>query len=225
MKIGLVIPILSQFKLALEAVESIVSDNHTIEFYPINNWKHKYSVAKSWNVGMERAIDRDCDYVIISNDDVVAHKYAVDAAVDVMEAYPDLGLLTFRDYRDRLSGPELLVDFDITKGMEFDMSEVADFSCFMIRPECYMKIGLFDETFTPAYFEDNDYYYRIKLSDIWDVCSYGGCAIYHYGSTTQNNTGIEPVCTSPQFEANREYYKRKWGGEPGKEVFVFPFNI
>lgn len=223
MKIGIVMPILNQQTLALEAYESMKS-RFDLEFFPINNWEHGFSVAKSWNVGILRAINKGCGLIIVANDDIRVSKYAIDRMACAMYANPGVALLTGKDYRDEV-GVDEIEDFDpkIDSVYEDTLSVVTDYAFFMIRPAAYSEIGAFDKTFEPAYFEDNDYHYRIQLERNWSSYQLKTAAFYHYGSTTQNS-GSSPLCSSPQFEANRAYYEKKWGGRPGNEKFTVPFG-
>jgi GT2 family glycosyltransferase len=98
-----------------------------------------------------------------------------------------------------------------------------DFACFMISWEAWKCVGRFDENFTPAYFEDNDYHRRINLAGM-EGCSVNTAPYYHYGSQTQNAVATAPVVHPDAFVQNRIYYTIKWGGEPGMESFDTPFN-
>jgi len=86
-------------------------------------------------------------------------------------------------------------------------------------------VGMFDEKFYPAYYEDNDYGYRLKLADIHqgehnnlpkvglDVTSQGIAMTLKAGKV------------SVRFDLLEEYYKKKWGGSPRSETYTTPFNI
>jgi GT2 family glycosyltransferase len=97
----------------------------------------------------------------------------------------------------------------------------ADFACFMITKRCWKEVGRFDEKFFPAYFEDNDYHRRILMAGM-QARIVPQAPYYHYGSKTQHSgQGAD----HSQFQINQGYYKRKWGGLPGAEVYATPFNI
>jgi GT2 family glycosyltransferase len=103
---------------------------------------------------------------------------------------------------------------------------MADFCCFALNPkEAIEKIGYFDsDNFFPAYYEDNDYLYRVKLSE-YEFYLYGGLKVHHEGSKTQFWNGEEQrVVSHDAFRANQQRYIQKWGGLPGSETFVLPFN-
>jgi GT2 family glycosyltransferase len=92
---------------------------------------------------------------------------------------------------------------------------------FIISRETYLRVGPFDEEIFPAYFEDNDYAYRLKLEGIQHSC-------YEFlNPQTFINSGsiAKDPSLNTNFEKNRRYYISKWGGEPEKEIFKTPFNL
>jgi len=70
---------------------------------------------------------------------------------------------------------------------------------------------LFDEGFKLAYFEDNDYYQRMKqegirmAGDMW-------AAFTHYGSRTIKEGGVKGH--NEAFKRNQERFRKKWGFVP-----------
>lgn len=217
-KVGVVVPCLKYYKGLAETVESIRTQEQW-ELFVIPNWRDNNVLAASWNMGTERAMERDCDYILICNDDILLSETAIDHMVGYFESAPDeTVMVTGRNVKAALADPYEIFHYNPTV---FDDPECPDFSCFMIRAETYEVVGSFDENFIPAYFEDNDYHRRINLMG-YKAVNYGGAPFYHFGSLTQNLEG--PVCTSDMFVGNRSYYASKWGGEPGQEQYATPFN-
>ena len=90
-------------------------------------------------------------------------------------------------------------------------------------------IGLFDENLYPCYFEDSDYVYRIKLAGseprgIPHVGVGHGSEAIRGNVTTHTNLDYK-FKNEITYSQNKDYYVRKWGGEPGKEIYRSPFNI
>lgn len=218
-KIGVVMPVLNQFKLALEAIDS-VRTQYEWKLYLEQNYSHNKGVATAWNDGVKRAIDNECSHILIINDDIVLGNETIDHMVYLMRD-KKIGVLTACDHRNTHSA-EQVYQMD-NPCYDVDIIDAPDFACFMITPESYWNIGTFDENFKPAYFEDNDYVYRCLLSGLKPVRSQNA-PFYHYGSQTQNFDQSRPIVPSPKFEKNRDYYIKKWGGMPGKEKFKTPFN-
>jgi len=92
---------------------------------------------------------------------------------------------------------------------------------FIISRETYLRVGPFDEEIFPAYFEDNDYAYRLKLEGIPHSC--------HEFLNPQTFINSGSIAKDPSlnanFEKNKKYYISKWGGEPNKEIFTTAFNL
>lgn len=203
-KIGLGVPVYKNFEGFTRLMASV-----DVELTPfiVPNYDDNIGVSRGWNQCFDRALAAGVDNLIISNDDIVFEPGSIQTLID--NFHPDDDLITMTNTRDGVSGT--------------GWSDSADFSCFLVCPQRFVpKLGAFDENFSPAYFEDNDMAYRINLSggryrQILDA------RMYHAGSVTQNFNGI-PVVTGQMFEANRNYYNLKWGGNPTEEKFSTPFN-
>lgn len=153
-------------------------------------------VAASWNKFMTVL---DEDYVIIANDDVMVHPHTV---CELYEA---------ARHED---------------GMFFAGADGGNaFSLFLLKQEGYRQTGKFDETFYPAYFEDNDYSYRLRLRGI-PLIFVNNATYDHVGSSTlKAYTSQEMDQHHRQFRKNRDYYCWKWGGQPGEERYTTPFGV
>lgn len=94
------------------------------------------------------------------------------------------------------------------------------YCCFLISAATFKKVGPFDEVFFPAYFEDNDYSYRLSLSDVKVYTSTAfDPQIFNRSKTVEKDRSINDF-----FMKNHDYYLKKWGGKPGQEKFKKPFN-
>lgn len=206
-KIGLIVPVYKNFVGFTELMQSV-----DVPVLPIviPNWQHNTGVSAGWNEGIRQAIEKRCDVAIIANDDIVLAPGTIHKLVTGVwhEGYD---LVTPANTRDA------------TLATEPAYAESADFSCFMIEPESFLsKFGRFDENFFPAYFEDNDMAYRMRLSGGTYRCRVDA-GMHHKGSVTQNWEGYQVVSGS-MFECNRAYYVNKWGGVPGHEAYTNPYN-
>lgn len=203
--VALIVPVMTNFEGFTRLMASV-----DIRILPIvvPNYEENRGVSWAWNDGMNNAIASDV--AIITNDDIVFEMGCLRRMVDILAYTPGMDLVSAvntRDFPEPGSG---------------SVHEV-DYSCFAVKPESFIrKFGYFDENFFPAYFEDNDMYRRIELA--------GGmqrklleARMYHKGSQTQLG-GSKRVVSHEAFEANRAYYRNKWGGIPGEETFDAPFN-
>lgn len=166
------------------------------------NW----GVSGSWNTMIKQyALKYDEDnLLIISNDDIEYHSD------------------TIRMFLDAVEENEHNKDYVVYHCDRFQNSA---FSLFSPAPHMVDTIGWFDEKFYPAYFEDSDYNYRIHLAAPYSVFNIEGCTFNHFQSGTfKSYNEKEMKRHHEQFEANRRYFVRKWGGEPTKEKFTTEFN-
>jgi GT2 family glycosyltransferase len=207
--IGLVVPVMNNFRGFTEMMASV---DYPIVPIVVNNWEYNHGVANAWNKGIQRAKEMGLGLTLVSNDDVVFEPGAIKTLVDEMDE------------------EKVLDPADIVSPFNLRLAEVTitdvDFACFLVKTDFLDRFGLFDENFTPAYFEDNDMHYRVKLL--------GGkgytveeAEYFHVGSVTQfkgKRDGRDRVVTHRMFEANRGYYVKKWGGWPGKEKWSRPYN-
>lgn len=91
---------------------------------------------------------------------------------------------------------------------------------FIMRKRTFEKVGRFDEEFTPAYFEDNDFSYRMKLLDL-DVFQTKTLSpvIYRNSMTIAKDPKL-----NMNYHTNYQRYIKKWGGTVGNEKFKTPFD-
>ena len=75
------------------------------------------------------------------------------------------------------------------------------FSCVITKREVLNKIGVFDENFFPAFFEDNDLKYR-AIEAGYGIYVTNEAGFFHFGSVTS-------VKHSANMEKNRAYYYSK----------------
>lgn len=114
-----------------------------------------------------------------------------------------------------LTSPELFVT----------ANEAHMFEAFLIRQPVWDAVGEFDETFYPAYHEDNDYAKRLTLANV-DIGAPQSDGFTENGpsATKARFTQEQLNDFNAQFNAGRQYYVRKWGGPPHHETFTSPFN-
>jgi len=95
--------------------------------------------------------------------------------------------------------------------------------CCFIPFSTFDKVGYFDEMFFPVYFEDMDYFYRIKL-EVGELLLCPGAFGFHFGSQTIGKSDDFSKYKKQRFGWLMDYYRNKWGGLPGKEKFKKSFN-
>ena len=111
--------------------------------------------------------------------------------------------------------------------MCIEMSEVGivqsefNWSVLLINKDLYEEIGEFDEGFFPAYFEDSDYMYRLKLKGLLHEVNHWLNPIDVKVSQTYEKA---PELVNLAMRFNRQRYIDKWGNVPLLETYRTPFN-
>jgi GT2 family glycosyltransferase len=109
----------------------------------------------------------------------------------------------------------------------------AGFNLFTLTKNSKNIVGLFDENYFPAYWEDSDYYTRICRSGLESIeiieatYDHGDDGIN--GSTSITNNNIFKGWFEDFEYKNNKYFRRKWGilareEEVHNHGFQFPFN-
>lgn len=80
--------------------------------------------------------------------------------------------------------------------------DACEFACVITKREVLNKIGVFDENYTPAFFEDNDFKYRAIESGFGVYVANNVC-FYHFGSITSKKL-------DKNLNKNRNYYYSKF---------------
>lgn len=97
------------------------------------------------------------------------------------------------------------------------------YSSMVFTPELLYEVGYLDENFFPAYYEDNDHRYRMKIAGIeWE---YLPLDYQHAVSATIKRDPAIYAKNQMTFKENGRYYVEKWGGLPGQEKYITPFDM
>lgn len=160
-------------------------------------------VSAGWNQIIRRAMhDPECKYIYIVNNDLVLDVSSVDKLLEFLEAHPKFIAVSSIE-KNRFKPIPDHVD-----------EKALSFVACMFTTKCIGLIGLFDEQYYPAYFEDNDYMERIKR-EAWPQGYKTGVVhdstVVHHGSRTIQEGG---VILGSAFQANRERFRKKWGFVP-----------
>ncbi len=190
--------------------------------------EERWGFQKSVNYGIQDAFDRGYDITLVCNNDIIVHPECIWRLVERFQQ-SDVGMVTCMDIRGEMAeknlAPARISEINANDKKSTDEAPNPNFSAFAINKETWETVGEFDEVFAPAYFEDNDYHYRLKLAEIKAII-YPPALFYHYGSRTQNESSENglPVVSGGQFENTRALYVKKWGGLPEHEIFKHPYN-
>jgi len=95
-------------------------------------------------------------------------------------------------------------------------------SSFILSKSCFSEFR-FDEDFYPAYYEDRDMLYRLKLANRSVVENYLLNPHIFRNSQTISSQGGDPSINK-DFNKLTELYIKKWGGPPNEEKYTTPYN-
>ena len=160
-----------------EAVVSFLSSYGHVHVNDENN------VSRAWN----RSIDcllKTADYVLVPNLDIVIKDGSIDALVAHAESNREPILWTMANWH------YLHRDGENPGLDEAPLHDNAvphpHFSCFMVDERLFAEVGPFDENIKPAYNEDLDMHWRIRLAG-YEAVQYEGARFFHVGSGTIRN--------------------------------------
>lgn len=237
--IAIIIPFYGLLKLTQETVASIKT-KHKVRILLIDNkptpeskewlkfatshpkiqafqFPENIGVAASWNLGIKHAQRQwKSEVYVILNNDIVLKEDTIDNMIEILNM-PNVALATATDVCGKIAEPCTIQTVLLPRKEE--LTEAPEFSCFALKKSTVDTVGFFDPNFYPAYFEDNDYHYRIKLAGLLAIKT-NQAIYYHYGSRTmKQDEDIKELCNNG-YAINREYYIDKWGGLPGEEKGV-----
>jgi len=214
-KLGITIPTLLCADLLMESVESLskqscyfdccyIIDNGN-QVLPLDDPKFKVycpgrnlGVAASWNRGLSYLFQSyPITHVLCLNDDIVLYENQLETIIEGISAFPSKWFLvgTFHWSVWVMGRPGYL-------GTQWSPGK-----CF-------------DPAFWPGYCEDNDFDYRINLINpglIEKDLPFLTPRVKRNSETAKRSPIIN-------HERSLKFYKKKWGGSPGHEIFTTPFN-
>jgi len=206
-EIALIVPTMIKFDLFMRLIHSV---DYPVRPYISDNSKNNLGVAASWNKQIKNAMADGYKYAIIANDDI---EFAAGTMEALVHGIKTLDAVTISP-NSQLLGRD--TDYYIPRNGYIEGSEYA---CYAANLERMVdEAGIFDENFYPAYYEDNDMNYRIKLSGGKELIN-TEVGIIHHGSAT----GWDVVSPERWYELE-DYYISKWGGKPREEIWTSPYN-
>jgi GT2 family glycosyltransferase len=135
--------------------------NPDIDEFNIGFNGYNAGVAVGWNQLAKMAIEWGADKILICNNDIVFGPHTIDGLVTAYNQLrkhdPRTVMVTATNHT---KNPNNLAGIP----QQWNNHEHPDFSCFMITAETLDRVGEFNEDYDPAFFEDNDFHWRVLLS-------------------------------------------------------------
>ena len=230
MRVAIICAVLNNFEQFTEFVTSAKTYENELRIYPQLQNRHQVPLSKAWNNGIREAIKDGCEYIFVSNDDVLFAPFTIDEMVKQTSSE----LANFNKNKIGKE-PVLFAPLDVSetfddpleiiwskKSTEFKFREQELFSCVMITPRTIELVGTFDENFDPAWHEDTDYHqrcFKMNLGTVKFQVPY-----IHRGSISTKNL-TRPLNSMK----GQQYYVKKWGSytrdaEKEGELFNTPYN-
>ena len=174
----------------------------------ITSYREQLSLAACWNRGLKAFFHAGYDRVLVVNNDVELLPFTCGALADTnLPFVTAVGV----DKREQMNVIEQDSYLETARPHP-------DFSCFMISKEVTEKVGWFNESYYPGYFEDNDYHIRMHRAGIRAVCV--SLPFFHVGSATLNNSNTaEGNSIRHGFDANKAKFLIEYGFLPGTEEY------
>jgi GT2 family glycosyltransferase len=246
-KIGIIIPAINCLDYSKKTINSIKT-KHDYEIIFIDNgstdgtkdWLNSRpdiiayknplisSLAGLWNLGIKRAINDGCSLFLVLNNDIILAKNTIDNMVKKIETGKYIMVTGVND--QSVENPDDMMDVEKEYDENEPDNEHPDFSCYMINKAFIEKVGLFDENYRVAYFEDNDTHAKIALSGEKAVSTVSATYYHFCSKTSLNNPHLSEIIGNA-FKQNKEYFKEKWGIYPLGDVpnmreqyYKTPFN-
>lgn len=209
--------------------ESAVSTKHAVEYHLFLHSKHEATTAvcdeiakrddvvyyryrqnrglsNSWNEGILCAYANGADVVIVANDDMLPRPGDLDKLAEFSQIHKAAYVCYAAGWNERHERPQH-----------------SSYGFFAINPVALEVLGCFDENLFPIYCEDTDYRWRAKQAGLVSAQCMDTHIVHGSSMTTRTDPDLQEQNKITSIR-NVEYYRRKWGGAPGKEFYKRPFD-
>ena len=234
MKCDIIIPVWNQLEVTKDCVASIIkhtdypyrliiidnsSDRPTEEY--LKGLKDKNGleirlIRNEKNLGFVKAVNQGIKestgpYLCIMNNDTIATEGWLKELIDIMDAYPDIGLLNPSSNTSGQFPPEgssideYAASLKPLKGKTQELYTCRGF-CMVARRSVIEKLGLLDEVYHIGYFDDTDYCKKAQSAG-FRTARAKASYVYH----KENISFKELKDNKALFEANETIFFKRWG--------------
>lgn len=205
-KFAIGIPTLNRFDLLYPSLLMYLKDFPNTHIFVVDNGKQKidtkvfddrlHIIDNDWNIGVSTSWNLLCDRIFENSSNAL--------------------ILNDDIY---LGKKENDIEGLLKKKSDFYLGKLS-WCAFIMPKKTYNEVGRFDDKFYPAYYEDADYTYRLKLAKK-NINSTAALIPFLYKESQTLEKAPEIISGSI---ANKKLYIEKWGGEPKQEKFTKPYN-
>ena len=182
-----------------ECINSLTDNETNFEYIIVDNTEKNYGVAGAWNIGVDRVLENNIDWLVICSESV---RFGPDGAKNIQHS----------------------LDNAATNDMTLEGSNGFGWHLIAMRRELFLTVGYFDEIFFPAYFEDNDYIYRINMINKKNGMPWTLWKKFEVDASLIGVAeGLKFLNYQMDFGWLKAKYEEKWGGSP-VEVYEYPYN-
>lgn len=176
-------------------------------------------VAVGWNQLAKLADQFKATKLLICNNDINFGPYTIDGLIDAydqLKKHDDRTVMVTAT--NHTKNPDELPNIKPV----WKYHEHPDFSCFLVTLETFDKIGMFDPQYDPAFFEDNDYHWRILLEG-YKAYGTDWAPYSHIASRTRHeNPELVPHL---KFRENKiKFYRKMVTDSVDQEIAVQRYN-
>jgi len=171
----------------IEYIQEFAKKHSNVRFI-LNSENLGYS--KGNNIGIKSVLDKEYKYIALLNNDILFTPNWLQNVLETFECDKQLGMVSPRNNekcnltpKNYLKGYKKYLS-KFKKNMKYVVTPF--FSCVVIKKEVFEKIGLFDEAFSPAFWEDNDLSFRAMYAG-YSLCYANSAFIFHNHSTTSSS--------------------------------------
>jgi len=168
--------------------------------------KENLGYSKGNNIGLIEVLKKDYEFIALLNNDILLTPDWLKITTECFKTDSTLGMVSPRNNEHcKLTNKNYL------KGYKKYLSKFKKplrhvvtpfFSCVIIKKEVINKIGLFDENFSPAFYEDNDLSFRAMYKG-YSLAYCNNSFIFHNHSTTSK------IIKDDVIKKNKEYFFKK----------------
>jgi len=153
-------------------------------------------ISKAFNLGAREAIDNEnAEYIYFLNNDTKVEMFWLTEAVKLIEKDPRIGIVGSKqlsfDGRDAISAAWM--NPFTTKyyfGREEKEVDWVSGAGFLVKKDVFDKIGFFDESYIPFYYEETDFEKRAQLAG-FGIFFCPASIFFHRGGASSSKKGVK----------------------------------